>query len=412
MKILYVSQYFPPEMGAPSARVHELSREWARMGHSVTVLTGFPNHPLGIKAPEDRFKLTRREKIDGIDVVRSYVYAAANKGTARRMMSYASFMCSASVTGLLRAGRPDVVIATSPQLLCGCAGYALAKAMRAPFIFEVRDLWPETILAIDAMEENSVVKGLRSLAKFLYEHSDLIVTVGEGYAKSINELYNITLDKMRVVHNGIDPGLFVPGPKNNDVRREYGWGDRFVLLYIGTLGMCHGLGSALAAAKELADYKDMLFAFVGEGAEKDDLKRMASGMGLGNVQFIDQQPKSRVPLFYSGCDLGVVTLRDSPRFQEVLPSKIFEYLGMERPVVLAVGGEARKLIEESKAGVYVPPEDVSSMTDAIIRFYNDRKSIEDMGKKGRDFVLERFTRAALAKRYIEVLNEVTGAASA
>src|SRR5208337_2003909 len=144
MRILYVSQYFPPEMGAPSARVHELSREWARLGHEVTVLTGFAHHPTGVKCAQDRYVLTRREARDGIDVVRSYVYATANKGTARRMISYASFMGSAMLIGAVRVARPDVVIATSPQLLCACAGYVLGRRFRVPFVFEVRDLWPES----------------------------------------------------------------------------------------------------------------------------------------------------------------------------------------------------------------------------------------------------------------------------
>jgi colanic acid biosynthesis glycosyl transferase WcaI len=403
VRILYVSQYFPPEMGAPAARVHELSREWVRLGHEVTVLTGFAHHPVGIKARQDRFKLTRRETKDGIDVLRAYVYAAANKGTARRMVSYASFMCSASVIGILRASRPDIIIATSPHLLCGFAGYLLAKAMRVPFVFEVRDLWPETILAIDAMQDNILIHGLRGLADFLYNHCDRIVTVGEGYLQSIKALYGISESKMSILHNGIDTDLFVPGPRDNEVRREFGWKDRFVLLYIGTHGMCHGLSSVLEAARELRDEKNFLFVFVGEGAEKDALKKLAAGMQLENVQFIGQQAKERVPLFYAGCDLGVVTLRNSPRFQEVLPSKIFEYLGMERPVLLSVGGEARKLVEEASAGEYVPPEDVSAMVSAIRRLSREGKLLEDMGRKGREYVLKHYDRRVLAKRYLDIL---------
>jgi glycosyltransferase involved in cell wall biosynthesis len=405
MRILYVSQYFPPEIAAPAARVHELSREWVRLGHDVMVLTAFPHHPTGVKRPEDRRVLERREIVDGIDVLRSYVYAVPNKGIAKRMISYASFMVSAIALGQLRLSRPDVVVATSPQLLCGVAGYCLSRAFHAPFVFEVRDLWPESILAVDAMGDNVVVRGLKSVARFLYEKSQRIVTVGEGYRRSIHDLYGIDLARMDVVPNGIDPTLFSPGEKNNEVRREFGWGDRFVLLYLGTHGMAHALDKVVEAARRLQNEPRLLFAFVGEGAEKENLKKRA--VGLGNVQFIEAQPKARVPDFYAACDLGIVTLRDTSLFQEVLPSKIFEYLGMERPILLGVGGEARRLVETVGAGVYVPPEDVDAMTGAILRLSREPQTLAEMGNKGRVYVLEHYDRRVLARRYADLLGSIT-----
>lgn len=407
MRILYVSQYFPPEMGAPSARVHELSREWVRAGHEVTVLTAFPHHPTGVKRPEDRGVWERRERVDGIDVLRTYVYAAPNQGIARRMVSYGSFMLSALALGQLRLSRPDVVIATSPQLLCGAAGWGLSRSLGAPFVFEVRDLWPESILAVEAMGENAVIRGLKSLARFLYTRSARIVTVGEGYRRSIADLYGIDPGRMSVVPNGIDASLFVPGPRDNAVRREYGWGDRFVLLYLGTHGMAHALDRVLEAARRMQDEPRYLFAFVGEGAEKANLRQRAADWGLRNVQFIDQQPKDRVPLYYAACDLGLVTLRDAPLFQEVLPSKIFEYLGMERPILLSVGGEARRLVEGAGGGEYVPPQDVDAMVSAIRRLSADPARLSEMGRRGRVYVAERYDRKALAARYLEILNEVS-----
>jgi glycosyltransferase involved in cell wall biosynthesis len=406
MRILYVSQYFPPEMGAPAARVHELSREWVRLGHDVTVLTGFAHHPTGIKSPRDRWVLTRRETHDDIDVVRSYVYATANKGMARRMLSYASFMASAMVVGAVRVRRPDIVIATSPQLLCACAGYALARRFRAPFLFEVRDLWPESILAVEAMRDNVLVRSLKRLSRFLYRHSDRVVTVGNGYKDEIHRRYGIPSAKMSVVPNGIDTSLFVPGPRENPLRQEYGWGDRFVVLYLGTHGMAHGLSGVLEAARLLQDASAIRFIFVGEGAEKDDLKRRAAEGKLENVQFIDQQPKKRVPLFYAACDLGLVTLRDTPLFQSVLPSKIFEYLGMERPIILSVGGEARRLVEDAGAGIYVPPDKPEALAQAILKAYQERHALSAMGRRGREYVLAHYDRQALARRYLEVLERV------
>ena len=406
MKILFVSQYFPPEVCAPANRTYELSREWRRLGHDVTVLTAFPHHPRGVKQPQDRWALTRRERVDDIEVIRTYVYATANKGIFRRMMSYASFMTSAVVIGRWRVSKPDVVVATSPQLLCACAGYVIARSLRTPFVFEVRDLWPESILAVEAMGQNFIVRRLKDVARFLYQRSDRIVTVGDGYRRQINRLYGIPLDRMDVVTNGIDPEMFTPGERDNDVRREYGWGDRFVVLYMGTHGMAHALHRVLEAARELSSRKDILFAFVGEGAEKDNLKRLAAQWKLSNVQFIDQQPKSRVPHFYDASDLGLVTLRDTPLFQDVLPSKIFEYMAMQKPLLIGVGGEARRTVEEAGAGQFIPPENVRALVEAVTSLKQQPELLERMGRSGRSYVIEHFDRRSIARSYADILRRV------
>ena len=403
MRILYVSQYFPPEMGAPAARVHELSRQWVRQGHAVTVLTGFAHHPTGIKSAEDRWRVTRRETVDGIDVVRSYVYAAPNAGTWRRMASYVSFFGSAALIGAVRVSRPDVVVATSPQLLCACAGYVLARWKRVPFVFEVRDLWPESIVAVEAMRENLIVRGLKRVARYLYEHSSRIVTVGQGYKRQIEQRYSIPPERIDVVPNGIDLETFVPSPRDNEVRRQYGWGNRLVLLYVGTHGMAHALHVVLEAALQFRDDPRKLFVFVGEGARKEQLRRRAAELHLDNVQFIDQQPKTRIPLFYAACDIGLVTLRNTPLFQDVLPSKIFEYLGMQRPVILSVDGEARRLVQDAGSGVFVPPEDAGALADAIRSLAEQPALLESMGRSGRRFVETHYRRETLAKEYLELL---------
>jgi len=408
VKILFVSQYFPPEVCAPANRTHEFSREWVRLGHDVTVLTAFPHHPTGVKSPEDKWVITRRDRMDDIDVVRTYVYATANKGIVRRMMSYASFMVSAVSVGRWRVSRPDVVVATSPQLLCACAGYAIARSLKAPFVFEVRDLWPESILAVGAMKKNFIVRRLQDVARFLYKRSDQIVTVGDGYRRLINDRYSIPMERMEVVTNGVNPDVFQPAPRDNEVRREYGWGGRFVVLYMGTHGMAHALHRVMEAARQLKGHEDILFAFVGEGAEKDNLKARASEWSLSNVQFIDQQPKSRVPDFYAACDLGLVTLRDTPLFQEVLPSKIYEYMGMQKPLLISVGGEARKTVEAAGAGEFIPPEDVAALVNAVTRLSQQPERLEQMGRNGRNYVIENYDRRALARDYLDILARVAG----
>ncbi len=406
MHILYVSHYFPPEMGAPAARVSELARHWVERGEQVTVLTGFAHHPTGVKAPQDRWKWTRRETYHGVDVVRSYVYATANSGTARRMLSFASFMASATAIGSIRVPRPDIVIGTSPQLLCGCAGYALARRFRVPYVFEVRDLWPESIAAVGAMGDNLIIKGLKRVARYLYHHSEHLVTVGPGYRRQIAQRYPVPEQRMAVIPNGVDIERFVPGQRDNEVRRRYGWGNRFVALYLGTHGMAHDLRVVLAAAEHLRHRDDIRLVLVGDGAEKISLKREAAERGLTNVQFIDAQPRSQVPLFYAAADVGLVTLRDTPLFRDVLPSKIFEYLGMQRPIITNVPGEASRVLQEAAAGWCIEPGSPDRLAESILTAAQDPARLAQLGQNGRRFVCEHYNRSHLADSYLELLGSL------
>jgi glycosyltransferase involved in cell wall biosynthesis len=403
MKILYVSQYFPPEMGAPSARVFELAREWVNQGHEVTVLTAFPHHPVGIKRKEDRGVLFRHEEKDGIKILRTYVYATANKGTLRRMLSYASFMISASVIGRFRCTHPDIIIGTSPQLLCARAAFSLSRKFKVPFVFEVRDLWPESILAVEAMKDNALITFLKKMAMTLYTRSAHIVTVGEGYKHKIHQLYNIPESKISVIPNGIVPEMFTPTNNREQQRKDLGWDKSFIVLYIGTHGMAHNLETLLQAANRLKDQPSIRFVLIGEGAEKENLKQEALKMNLTNVTFMDGQSREDVPTYYNACDLGVVLLRDTPLFREVLPSKIFEYLAMERPILITVDGQARELVEQNGAGWFVPPENPERLADSIRKLLTDHAALKEAGKNGRELVARSFTRHALSHQYVEIL---------
>jgi glycosyltransferase involved in cell wall biosynthesis len=323
------------------------------------------------------------------------------------MVSYLSFLLSALAIGLLRGGRLDVVVGTSPQLLAACAGYALARLRRVPFVFEVRDLWPESILAVGAMHENLVVRGLKRISRHLYEHSARIVTVGEGYREEIHRLYGVPRERMVSLPNGVDPELFRPAASDPAVRSELGAGDgRFLALYLGTLGMAHGLETLLEAAELLRDRPQIAFALVGEGAEKDRLVRLAAERGLTNVRFLGQQPRERVPALYAAADLGLVLLRDRALFQSVLPSKIFEWLAMARPIVVTVGGEARRVVESSGGGIFVSPEDPRALAEAIRRLASGDVDLGAMGEAGRAHVVAHYNRDLQAKAYRHLLRRV------
>ena len=403
MRILFLSQYFPPEPGAPAARVSELSRAWVREGHQVTVLTAMPNHPTGVVAPEYRRRALVRESIDGVDVVRTWIYAAANKGRVRRSLAYASYATSAVLWGQLHTHTPDIVVATSPQLLCACAGRVAAGTHHVPFVFEVRDLWPESIVAVGALPaHHPVVRGLEVVERALYRAARRIVVVTDAFQRRLVER-GIPASKIHVVKNGADLRRFVPADRRTHLRTTLGWDDKFVVAYVGTHGMAHGLDAVLDVAKRLRPRDEVRFLFVGEGAERSRLEQRARDEGIANVRFLGVLPRDRMNEIYATTDLALVPLRKSELFTTVIPSKIFEIAAMERPILLSVDGEARCIVEDSGGGVFVPPEDVDAMAGEIARFADDRGRGRAMGTRGRDYVKREFDRDMLARRYLEVL---------
>jgi glycosyltransferase involved in cell wall biosynthesis len=417
MNILYLSQYFPPEMGAPAARVFELSRAWVELGHHVTVLTGFPNHPTGVVPPEYRGQHFRRETVAGIHVVRVPIYAAANKGIIKRVANYVSYGASAAAVGPFVTGRPDVLVATSPQFLTAVAGRLLSwtkgiapGAAKVPFVFEVRDLWPRSIVEVGAMSAGSpVIKLLETIERALYRGADRIVAVTESFVDEIAAT-GIARDKIAVITNGVDLDLFKPGSRA-DARRTLGLDETaFLVTYVGTHGMAHGLDLLLEAARLLADRapdeNPIRFLLVGEGAEKAALKRRAAALALTNVTFWDQRPRDDVARILDASDLCLVLLRDKPLFRTVIPSKIFEFMGAGRPILTTVDGESRRIIEAAGAGVFSPPGDAPALAGHIHALAVDRVALAARGQAGRRFVEAHYARPVLARHYADLLADL------
>ncbi|MFN0063055.1 MAG: glycosyltransferase family 4 protein [Myxococcaceae bacterium] len=406
MRILYVSQYFPPEMGAPAARVSELAAAWVRAGHEVTVLTGFPNHPTGVIAEGYQGRWFMRERVEGVSVVRVPIYAAANQGFFRRVLSYVSFALSACVVGPFVVKRPDVLIATSPQLLTAVAGAWLSWLKRVPFVFEVRDLWPQSIVAVGALPaSHPLIRLLERVEMALYRWARRIVVVTDSF---VTELVSrgVPEKKLCVVKNGVDLELFSPQPRDEALRATLGiQRHELMCLYVGTHGMAHGLGTLLDAAEGLRDRPEIRFVFVGEGADKVALKARAQALELKSVQFVDQQPRERIAQFLAACDVACVLLKASPLFKTVLPSKLFEIMGSGRAILLGVDGEARQLVKEAQAGVYAPPESADDIAQALITLC-DAGLREKLGRNGRRYVEKHFSRELLAKRYLDELQGI------
>jgi colanic acid biosynthesis glycosyl transferase WcaI len=411
VKILYVSQYFPPEMGAPAARVAELSRYWAQAGHDVTVLTGFPNHPTGVVPPEYRRKFRRllsRENVEGVKVVRTWLLPFPNRKTYERMLNYGSFCLSAAGAGLLTE-RPDVVIASSTQLLVGMSGWWLARCNRVPFVFEVRDLWPESLAAVGKGDPDSLLhRSLARIAAFLYRNSDHIVVVTSSFKDYLIQRLHIPAGKISVVENGVEADVFQPGIES-DIRTEVGGHGTFIVSYIGTVGNAHGLETMIEAAANLQSWApEILFLVVGEGAEKEQLISLARSRGITNLRFVGQQSRDKIPAYICASDACLVLLKKAEIFKTVIPSKMLEFMSCARPIILGVEGQAQKIVDDAQAGICIEPENSAQLAEAVRRLSGDMQVGKVLGRNGRRYILQHFSRRQTSVTYIAVLNSVLG----
>jgi glycosyltransferase involved in cell wall biosynthesis len=412
MKILYVSQYFPPEIGAPAARVAELARLWARRGHDVSVLTGFPNHPDGTVPPEYRGKLRRlwmRDDRDGVKVYRTWLLPFPNRKSWERMLNYASFWLSATLRGVLLP-KPGVVIATSPQLLVGLAGLGIARCKRVPFVFEVRDLWPESLEAVGVSNRKSLLfRTLKQIAALLYRQADSIIVVTPPLKAHLEDDWHIDPARISVVMNGVDETLMLPEVEHSDVIAEFALADRFVVSYVGTLGNAHSVETLIESAAILQrSSPDIFFLLVGAGAERDKLERLIRERSLRNIRLVPPQPRVRVPRILAASHACVVLLKKSELFKTAIPTKMLEMMACGRPVVLGAEGESVALLTRAGAGICVPPEDPGKLAGAIQLLRSDPQLRQRCGKSGAKFIRQEMTRSRTAMQYLDLLSSLTG----
>lgn len=416
MKILYVSQYYPPETGAPAARVSELARHWVRAGHEVTVLTGFPIHQTGVVEPGYRSRMRRlvyREEMHGVDVVRTWLMPLPNRRVYERILTYGSFWLSSCLRGTFLS-RPDIVIASSPQLLVGLTGLWLSRIKRAPFVLEVRDLWPESLTASGVGNSSSLpTRSLSLIASLLYRSCDHVVAVTEAIRQSIITQRNLASTKVSVVENGVETEMFAPTHPSDSVKDSLGLGGKFVVSYIGTLGQAHGLDVAVRAAAALSDRStEIQFLMVGEGAEKENLIAQADRAGLKNIRFIPGQPRKDIPGLIRASDVCLVLLKKRDVFKTVIPTKMLEFMSCGRPIILGVNGQARSVLDSAECGLFVEPEDSAALAEAIVRLHQDAHLREALGARGRSYVVENLAREAKAREYMDVLGAIASGARA
>ena len=363
MKILFLTENFPPETNAAASRVHERACYWVGWGHSVTIVTSAPNFPNGKLFAGYRNRWHQTEWMDGIRVVRVKTYIAANRGVARRSLDFLSF-CPTGLVAALFEARPDVVVATSPQFFAVVAGYGVAALRRLPFVFELGDLWPASIIAVGAMRSNILLRMLEVMERYLYRRASAVVSLTVGIKEHLIPR-GIPPGKIAVVRNGVDLERYAPRHRDENLAREWGLDGKFVVGYVGTMGMAHGLSNVLDAADRLRDEPDIRFLLVGAGAERESLIAAADKRGLDNIVFREMVPKAIIPAVWSVCDVALAHLRNDPLFAGALPSKMFEAMGMGLPILLAAPqGEASSLIH-GNGGFWVPPENPSALSDAV-----------------------------------------------
>jgi glycosyltransferase involved in cell wall biosynthesis len=402
MRTIIVTHYFPPEAGAPQARLSGLAAAWAADGDQVTVLTGMPNHPTGVLPPEYRRAIRRREHRDGYAVLRTWLYATPNEGIARKTLSHLSFMVSAVVLGWRASGPADTVVVSSPTFFSIASAWLLARLKRARLIVEVRDLWPAIFVELGVLTSRPLIGLLERLELAAYAAADEVVVVSDGFRAHLIGR-GVPADKVHTIRNGVAVAAFDPGTRADPYLRA-GLGARpheCLAVYAGTHGISQGLPEAAGAAVRLTG-RPIHLAFVGEGADKPRLRQRVSELGLANVTLARAIPPELMPALLATADILLVTLRDLPLFATFIPSKMFEYLAAGRPVVGAVAGEAAQILREAGA-VVVAPGDTAALAAAISRLAADPAQRAYLAAVGRAYVERFFDRAELARQYRKIL---------
>ena len=396
MKILFVTDNFPPEVNAPASRTHEHCKRWVAKGASVTVITCAPNFPKGKVYDGYENRLYQTEVIDDIRVIRVWSYVSANAGFVKRIIDYTSFALMAFFVGLFKPC--DVIIVTSPQFFTTFTGWALSKVKRRPWIFELRDLWPDTITTVGAIKQSKVIQLLERVELFMYRSADMIIPVTDAFKAKLIERH-VDGDKIHVITNGVDTSQFPVVPKNEKLVQQYQLQGKTVIGYIGTHGMCQNLKFIVECARDL-QLPNLQFIFLGDGAEKEEVIAFAQQSKVENILFLDSVPKSQVVDFISILDIALVPLQKSDVFKTVIPSKIFGLAAMQKPILLGVDGISRGIIERHKAGIYFEPENKQSFHQAVMTILGDKDLYRRM-QLGCQSLAEHYDRETLADQMLE-----------
>lgn len=406
MHILFLTDNFPPEVNAPASRTFEHCREWVKLGERVTVITCVPNFPKGKVFSGYKNRLWQAETIEGIRVIRIWSYITANEGFVRRSLDYVSFMVSATIASLF-VKKVDVVIGTSPQFFTVCAAYVVGLLRRIPWVFELRDIWPESIKAVGSMGDGFFYRSLEKLELFLYKKASRIIALTHSFKREL-VLRGISAEKIDVITNGVDLSLFQPRSKNQALLKKLGLEDQFVAGYIGTIGMAHGLEILVEAAEILQGMPaagNIHILILGDGARKGVLKRLSDQKQLKNITFVDAVPKSEVSDYWSLLDISIIHLKKDPLFEKVIPSKLFECMAMEIPVLHGVSGESADMVTYHQVGEVFESGDADKLS-ALISSLNQNSLVLNAMKSKGALAAKTYNRSYLAAMMLASIQKI------
>jgi len=406
MKLLFLTDNFPPESNAPASRTYEHCKEWVKEGIEVTIITCNPNFPFGKTYDGYKNKLYQTEEIDGIKVIRVWSYMSENKGAIKRILDYSSYAVMAFFAGLFV--RTDLIVATSPQLFTALGGCALAKVKRKPWIFELRDLWPEGIKDTGAIKNTKILNFLTKMELCLYRKSTHVVTVSKGLKENLSSR-GILPSKIDIVTNGANLELFKAREKSETLLNELGLQNKFIFGYIGTHGLAHGLEFIIDSIKDIKDER-IHFLFIGTGAKKEATVALSKKLGLKNVTFLPPVSKSEVVDYISIIDVALVPLTKTDIHASLIPSKIFESASMRKPILLGVEGEAKEIIETHNAGLTFEPENKDEFLSGVKILSNDVELFTTL-QQGCDELADTFSRKSLAMNMLDILKKIAGKTS-
>lgn len=401
IRILFITDNFPPEFNAPASRTFDHISEWKKdKDIDITVITCFPNFPFGKIYKGYKNNLISIKNQEGIRLIRTWSYMSKNTGTFKRIIDYMSFACFAAFIGIFQ--KCDLIIATSPQFFTTWTAFFLSKLKRKPWIFELRDLWPETINTVNAIKNKTILRILENIELFLYRDCTKIIALTDSFKKNLINR-GISSRKIEVVKNGVNLNLFNVDSLNikSDLFKIHK--DKFLIAYIGTHGMTHGLDFIVNSIPKLK-IKNLHFIFVGDGAMKLKIVKIAEKLSIKNITFLDSVNKELVPSYYFSVDAILVCLKKSKTFKSVIPSKIYEACALRRPVLLGVDGEANKLVKNYSAGITFTPENFSSFEDSIVNIID--KKIYEKCQIGCSLLAKDFNRKHMAAKMLKVIRDV------
>ena len=406
MKILFLTPYFYPEKGAPQTRLLDYSLKLTSLGHKVIILTTMPNYPKGIVFNEYKGRFFFREEYKGIQIFRIWSYTSQKKGFIPRILNHLSFSLLAIFPGLFIKD-PDLIFVESPPLFDGITGIVLSFLKRVPFVFNVADIWPQAAVELNMLNNKLLIRWSEKLEMYIYKKAKKVLIVTRGWYELLKNR-GVKEEKLIFIPNGADTEIFKPSGGRDKLRKRFHFNDNFVIFFGGNHGLAQGLDILIKSASFLKEYPEIMLVLVGDGPMKTELLKLKTELNLNNVHFFEAVPLDEIPAYLEASDVVAVTLKNIPLMKGWVPVKLYEAMAMEKPVVTNLIGDTEKIISQSGAGISVLPDDPEKIAEAVINLYRNRESIPEMGKKGREFIINNYCRNLIVGSLIDIFNSITG----